>query len=116
MDFNKINLSYLQTMSDQDPEMVATVLDMLIAELPVEVGKLSIAVNAKHWTEVHLISHKLKSTLSFVGSEAMIKNNTSIMDAAKNQTDLAAITGWTNQLVSLLPAVMDELNAALISN
>jgi HPt (histidine-containing phosphotransfer) domain-containing protein len=115
MDFTKINLNYLHTMSDQDPEMVATVLGMLIAELPVEVAKLDKLISSKNWTEVHLVSHKLKSTLSFVGSEEMTKYNTAIMDSAKRQSSLGDIKTWSNQLVALLPVVMTELNTALKS-
>jgi HPt (histidine-containing phosphotransfer) domain-containing protein len=113
MDFTKINLSYLHTMSDNDPEMVATVLGMLLAELPVEVTKLKDLVDQNLWTEAHLVSHKLKSTLSFVGSKEMTQLNTAIMDAAKTQSNLDGIRSWADQLLVLMPDVNAELEMAL---
>jgi HPt (histidine-containing phosphotransfer) domain-containing protein len=102
-------------MLDNDVEMKHTMLQMIMDELPVEIDKLQQAVSTLSWQEAHEISHKLKSTLAFVGSPEMTKVNGDIMDSCKNRDRLDLVPVWMNTLAACVPVALSELQQAALS-
>lgn len=78
-----LNLDYLNMMADGDEDMKATMIEMLVEEIPEEMEKMNQLYAAADWKELREVSHKMKSTLGFVGNEAMTKANSAIEDIAK---------------------------------
>jgi HPt (histidine-containing phosphotransfer) domain-containing protein len=105
-----INLDYLDLMSDGDAEMKKTMLLMLLEELPEEIQKLWQAYKINDWVDLRGISHKLKSTLSFVGNEAMTEANKKIEQYAYQQSNLDSIPKFITVLDNLYPSVAKALN------
>ncbi len=104
-----INLDYLRLMADNDEEMIQTMLAMLLEELPDEMGKIRVLAAEKNWDELTRISHKMKSTLAFVGNDAMTAANKDLERITKYKTDLHLASSLVEALDQHLPAVMEAL-------
>jgi HPt (histidine-containing phosphotransfer) domain-containing protein len=109
MTYKHINLDYLDTMTGGDEEMKGEMLSMLILEIPDEMAKMEAATAAADWEEVFQISHKFKTTLSFIGNEEMITTNKTVEYCSRHRVDVAEITAMVGQLSAKMPLILDEL-------
>lgn len=107
--FNYIQLDYLETMTDGDADMMQTMLEMLIEEIPDEIGKMQTALAAKDWEELFQLSHKMKTTLSFVGNEDMINTNKTLEHCARHQESTDEIPAMVQKIADLSVKVVEEL-------
>jgi len=107
--YNFINLDYLDMMSDGDLEMKKVMLDMLFEELPAELAKMRELADSGEWKELSSVAHKMKSTLSFIGCDAMTTANTDIETICNHDGDTSTIAGKMEILESNLDKVMPEL-------
>ena len=108
--YNFINLDYLDMMSDGDLEMKKVMLDMLFEELPTELAKMQELANSGEWKELSSVAHKMKSTLSFVGCDAMTTANTDIETICKDgEGNTTTVSAKMEILESNLDNVMTEL-------
>ena len=107
--YNFINLDYLDMMSDGDLEMKKVMLDMLFEELPQEITKMKTLTNDSNWNELKSVAHKMKSTLSFVGCDAMTTANTAIEAICKSNGDVSQVPNLMAVLENNLDNVMAEL-------
>ncbi len=105
-----INLDYLRLMADNDEEMIQTMLAMLLDELPTELGKIRELSAVENWDELTRVSHKMKSTLAFVGNEAMSAANKELERITKYKTDLHQAPSLVATLDEHLPAVLNALS------
>ncbi len=112
MTYNYINLEYLDTMTGGDEEMKSEMLSMLIIEIPDEMAKLQAATAAADWEEVFQISHKFKTTLSFIGNEDLVNTNKTVEHCSRHRIDVAEIPPMVAQIAEKIPLVMAELQAA----
>ncbi len=106
---NSINLDYLRLMADNDAEMIQTMLAMLLEELPEEMGKINELCQAENWNELTRVSHKMKSTLAFVGNDAMTNANKDLERITKYKTDIQLAPSLVASLNFHLPQVMEAL-------
>ena len=111
--YTHINLSYLNLMSDEDPGIRKTMLEMLIAEIPFEINRMIHLANTSSWDELREASHKMKSTLAFAGNEYMIHYNKLIEGSAKSKNNLQSIPEQLDQLLEISNDVIAELNQEL---
>ncbi len=111
--YKYINLEYMDIMSDGDDSMKKVMLEMLVDELPMEIEKMETLCHETQWNEVSSVSHKLKSTLAFVGNDEMTAANKNIESFAKNEENLNQIPVLVNTLKSLCPRTLSELNQEL---
>jgi FOG: HPt domain len=104
-----INLDYLELMADNDPEMKGVMLDMLLTELPEELNKMQELFAASSWKDLGSVSHKMKSTLAFVGNNQMTEANKNIETMSKEGEEAEELGNMLNILVEVCPKVMAEL-------
>jgi HPt (histidine-containing phosphotransfer) domain-containing protein len=109
MTFRYLNLEYLDTMTGGDAGMRQEMLDMLKAEIPDELSKMVVAANQSDWEEVFQLSHKLKTTLSFVGYAKMISLNKTVEYCTRNKVDLHEIPQMVSNLIKMSEHLMPEL-------
>jgi HPt (histidine-containing phosphotransfer) domain-containing protein len=107
--YQHVNLDYLELMSDGDPDMKKTMLEMLMAELPEEFSKMRDYTDAQDWEELSSVSHKMKSTLAFVGNDTMTNANKAIELKSKNEEDLDEIPELMSTLEEYLDGVLNDL-------
>lgn len=109
--YQHLNLDYLDLMTAGDADMKKMMLDILFEELPVELEQLTTHYASGNWDDLKSISHKLKSTLSFIGNEQMTKANDQIEHNAMHVENTDAIPGLIDQVNAKYPVVMEELKA-----
>jgi len=107
--YKYINLEYLEMMADGDDSMKKIMLEMLLEELPQEIEKMKELCAASNWSEVSAVSHKLKSTLAFVGNDEMTDSNKNIEIMAKDASETHQIPELIEKLKNLCPSAIIEL-------
>ena len=109
--YNYINLDYMDMMSDGDDSMKKVMLEMLLEELPQEVMKMTDLLEQENWETLASVSHKMKSTLAFVGNDEMTSANKQVEQITKSDPDPSkdAISDLVNVLVKLYPMAISEL-------
>lgn len=105
----QIDLSYLEMMSDGDDFMKKTMLDMLLEEMPPELEKLRGAYLAQDGEQLRQVAHKMKSTLAFVGNDAMTAANATLEAIGIENADLGRAAPHLTTLETLAPGVMAAL-------
>ena len=108
-----INLGYMDMMSDGDNDMKKIMLEMLLEEIPIELQKMRDQIGPANWTEMASISHKMKSTLAFVGNDTMTNANKEIEHISKDQVDTDNIPALIDTLDNTYANVVTELKKAL---
>ena len=104
-----INLDYLNLMSDGDLDMKKVMLEMLLDELPSEIEKMRPLLEAKDWNNLKEVSHKMKSTLAFVGNEEMTIANKVVEQISKNLENFDELPELITILENMTEKVMPEL-------
>ena len=107
--YKYINLDYMDMMSDGDDSMKKVMLEMLLEELPQEVAKMTDLQEQENWETLASVSHKMKSTLAFVGNDEMTTANKQVEQISKSASDKDSLTELINVLVKLYPMAIAEL-------
>lgn len=110
-----IKLDYLELMADGDEDMKATMLEMLVEELPEEMEKMRQLYQNRDWNELREVSHKMKSTLGFVGNDAMTEANKEVEEIGKSggTENVEQLPELLGVLFDLYPKVLTELKTEL---
>lgn len=106
--YNFLNLDYLELMADGDDDMKATMIEMLVEEIPEEMAKMKQVYEAADWNELREVSHKMKSTLAFVGNDAMTEANAEMEEIGKD----GGVNG--DKVPGLLAILFDVYPKALV--
>lgn len=115
--YNYINLDYIDLMTDGDNDMKATMLEMILEEMPAEIVKMKAHLEAKEWENLFKAAHKMKSTLSFIGNDNMTQANIAIEHNAKQEENLTEIPKHLSVLEdTYLQAVMEIQSAIQAAN
>jgi HPt (histidine-containing phosphotransfer) domain-containing protein len=93
-------------MAGNDPDTVRSSLTSLVARLSIELDEVAALCEAGHWDELRLASHKLKSTLAFVGNEQMTAANDELERLARSRSDLHRAAGLVHDLAARLPSIV----------
>ncbi len=113
MNYQHINLDYLDLMSDGDDDMKKVMIEMLLEEVPVEVSKMNDLHQTGDWVQLREVSHKLKSTLAFIGSPVLTNANQKVEDIAKAEQGIEELPTLLDSITSTYPNALEELKTAL---
>jgi len=112
--FNRcINLSYMELMADGDELIKKVMLEMLLEELPTEFEKILQAADKQDFDLLRRTSHKMKTTLSFVGNQPLSDANTSIERIARYQHNLEQLPDLIITIAYHYPKAVDALQQEL---
>lgn len=106
-----INLSYLNLMADGDLKMKKLMLEMLLKEIPSELSKMQQFYQQHNWSDLRRASHKMKTTLSFIGNQSLSDANRSIEYVAKREEGLEQLPDFFGILKELSPKILRELRS-----
>lgn len=106
-----INLGYLMLMADGDRPMQKLMLSMLLDEIPAQLQQMNAAFEVEDWYLLRRLSHKMKTTLSFVGNDTLILANYELVEAIKAEQSVEKISQLLTQLNEAMPAVLEEVEA-----
>jgi HPt (histidine-containing phosphotransfer) domain-containing protein len=104
-----INLAHLRLFTMGDVETEKMMLEEIVSELKAESTKLPALVAAQDWQMLARVTHKLKTTLPFIGNQELIDLNQQVEDASRSGQNLEQIPGLSKQFLGLLPEVVQEL-------
>ena len=99
----------MDLMTDGDVPVKKMMLEMLFEELPEEFQQLKRHYTSSNWPELKAITHKMKSTLTFVGNPEMISANNKIEDLVDQDFGEHEITDSITIMEGILPLAMAEL-------
>lgn len=109
MIYSHINLDYMDLMSDGDMDMKKTMLEMLLEELPAEITKIVNLAEIKDYKTIKAVSHKLKSTLAFVGNKALDITNQGVEKIAIEEGNCTELRALAERMQDNCNLVMVEL-------
>lgn len=72
---NIINLDYLIELSKGNTKFVEEMIEIFLTENPEEIRQLEEGINTKNYELIKASAHKMKSTIPFVGLDAIIGEN-----------------------------------------
>ena len=104
-----VNLDYLNQMSAGDLGTKKLLLEMLMKELPVAVTNMQSFYKKQQWKQLHETSHKMKSTLAFVGNNEMTKANLVILEQVQLSKNLSQLSTYLQLLTNKSSLVQKEL-------
>lgn len=104
-----INLDYMDLMADGDMDMKKTMLEMLLEELPQEVDKIADSVENQDYKSIKAVSHKLKSTLAFVGNETLDAVNKDVEKIAIEEGSFTQLRNLASIMKKNCNMIMPEL-------
>ncbi len=107
-----IDLSYLDLMADGDELLKKLMLEMLMEEFPSEIQKMQALYKLQSWRELRGVSHRMKTTLSFIGNEALSDVNCQVEYIVKYQIDLENLSPLFEEISRLAPDILLQLEAA----
>ena len=108
IDYQYINLEYLDMMTDGDTEMKKEILGIVIEEVENEIPKMLNFFKAGDIENTNRISHKFKSTLAFVGNDL-------ISDANKEAELITKMNGDYDKLPELFK-IVEEMQPKVLSD
>ncbi len=108
-----INLDYLNALLEEDNETKVTMLSILIDELPSEIKRINDAFSVSNYKEIKNASHKLKSTLAFVGNQKMATANKTIEQIAKEEQGFEKLPDLIKIMNDMQPAILEEVKKAV---
>ncbi len=101
--FRYISLDYLNQMSGGNQDTQKQLLEMLIKELPQAISEMQQLFAAQNWIALRNASHKMKSTLAFVGNDPMTKANKKSLETLSNPEEGAMLNQQMKSLQGLAP-------------
>ncbi|MFT4092016.1 MAG: ATP-binding protein [Niabella sp.] len=82
-----IDLSYLREFSDNNREFEKEVMELFLQQAPAQLSELELAVQDKNYSEIKMISHKLKSSvIVIVGNR--LKPHFELLEQSAGKNDL----------------------------
>jgi HPt (histidine-containing phosphotransfer) domain-containing protein len=105
-----LDLTHLRlfTLGDADTEKM--MLNEIAIELKSETGKLKDMIAQQDWLSLSRATHKLKTTLPFLGNQQLIKLNKEIEHASRVGSGMDKIPAWADEFFALLPRVIDQVD------
>lgn len=113
MIYKYIQLSYLDTIAGDDPDLRQTLLEMVSQELSSALPQMKQALEQQNWDTLHEIVHKLKSTLAFIGNPELSEANQRILSNLENKNFAANFGGWLSVYGHLAVPIQQELQQEL---
>lgn len=111
---NVTNLAYLEGLSRGDKSFVNKMINVFLEENPKEVSALEDSIKDKKFDAIKASAHKLKSTLPFVGLDAIVgKEVSEIESLAAKQTGYEQIQNLFGKIRENCSAAYNELNVFL---
>lgn len=111
--FKYLDLCYLESLIGKDAETQILILSTLLDEVPQEVALLEQLLAEEDWKVFHEVSHKLKSTLAYIGNEEIFDANQNMMMFARNMEQLELIPSLLEIVKEKWGQIEPEVMAAL---
>ena len=116
MDYQYIQLDYLEKMAVGDQDTRRKLLQMLISELESSGPRIKALWKSQNRTELQWLCHHLKSTFPFVGNERLANANRELEQCLRQGKDFNALRPLLIEIKNLIPKALKELRMELKKN
>lgn len=107
----EIDLSYMDLMADGDKDMKKIMLELLFEEPVQEIQSMYQMIKDNDLGGINRVSHKMKSTLAFVGNDTLTETNKKIEQIVKSEDNIENLPNLVRTLDKLYQAVLVQLKA-----
>lgn len=104
------NLDYLTELSKGNKKFIKDMVNIFLEENPGEIALLEESVNDKHFESIKAYSHKLKSSVPFVGINKLLDDDIAEMeDLARRKENMPRIQELFSKVKSVCEKSWEEL-------
>lgn len=108
-----LDLDYLESLIGDDKDTKMIILSTLLEEVPQEISLLEQLLATKDWNAFHEVSHKLKSTLAYLGNQDIFDANQHLMMSARNMENLESVPQYLEIVKAKWAEIEPEVEIAL---
>ncbi|WP_020402676.1 Hpt domain-containing protein [Gracilimonas tropica] len=105
----KIDLSYLESVTDNDHEIMIEMIDLIIEQTPTHIENIKSFNRDKLWKKLGAEAHKIKPMLLYVGLAELKETAEKLEEFGKKETNLELIPDSIQKLDSGFKAIIPEL-------
>ena len=105
-----LNLTYLKEVVENNESSVRSIIDLFVKQMPEEILLIEKAIEEQDYNAIKGVSHKLKSSVTILGVEELLKVLNALEENAAEQKDLSEIQELFLQLRELSNKVLEEIN------
>jgi CheY-like chemotaxis protein len=106
---NIINQEHLNTLSRGNKTFIKEIVDIFVEQNPIEIRELEDAIINKNYSSIRSISHKMKTSVGFIGINQLLPELTNIENLAINEGDLNNIRSIFNNVKVICQKAIIEL-------
>ncbi|MDF2437628.1 MAG: domain S-box protein [Bacteroidota bacterium] len=109
------DLTYLRSVSKGNVAFEQKMLSTFIQQTGSEVQKLKQALSASDWPAMHLIAHKMKPSMQFVGLNLLYSDVHELEMLAKQGTDMTRVAELISSISTMVDIAIEEIKEELSS-
>lgn len=108
-----VNIDYLKQLSKGNTRFVEEMIRIFLSENPEEIRTLELAVTKQDYDLVRATTHKLRSTLPYIGLDKLVENEiTEIEDLAEKRGSIGRIQELCLKIKGICDQACQELQPA----
>jgi HPt (histidine-containing phosphotransfer) domain-containing protein len=107
-----IDLNYLESISDGDPEIMQEMKDLFIAQVPEFIENLNKYLKEGHYIELGKEAHKAKSSVMIMGMEELVRDLKTLQLATVAGTNVESYPDFVRKFEEQCLGAVEELKKA----
>jgi HPt (histidine-containing phosphotransfer) domain-containing protein len=109
------DLTYLKSVSKGNVGFEQKMLNTFVLQAGSDVQKLRQALLVMDWDTIHLIAHKMKPSLQFIGLHVLQADVHTLETIAKQHKDFDKVTELISRIFTIIEIAIEEIKDELIS-
>ena len=113
--YKVINTKHLDSLSRGNISFIKEIIAIFLEQNPIEISELELAIKNNDYENIRSISHKMKTSVGFIGLDLLLPKLTVIEDLAIDQKNMNEIELLFFDIKPLCEEAMHELNHHLLA-
>jgi HPt (histidine-containing phosphotransfer) domain-containing protein len=109
------DLSYLHSVSKGNVSFEQRMLNTFISQMGTDMQKLKQAVAVKDWEAIHMIAHKMKPSLQFVGLLVLQADVHTLESLGKQKAEFEKVSELVSHVSAIMEIAIEEVKDELLS-
>jgi len=106
-----INQDHLNTLSRGNKTFIKEIIAIFLEQNPIELNELETAIQSKDYPTIRAISHKMKTSVGFIGINQLLPELTKIENMAMNDGDINTIQSTFSHVKAICHQATTELTS-----
>lgn len=107
------DLSYLKSISDNDPDFIIDMINTYIENTPVFISELKQLMYQEKWAEIGDLAHKMKPSIEFMGINALKETILELQRNGRSGTNISEIPKLIERIEYINQLALKELRKFL---